>query len=194
MVANLAQEHLQFFKDLLDENAKVSFLGCFPKHEESIKTSLARASFLRLKFSPFEEIEKILEKANIAYTRNETAVKREKYFLNFHRDVLDENGKLKIAHKRTIFNSAIGYYLDGDFDNAKLLLEKYLGISGKAKAKYSFDKFQDVVSFAEIEIDCGDKQLGIFILALVCNLPRQYSSIDDITTYAAAKLSIANEV
>lgn len=192
MEGKLPNEHLQFFKNLLEGTANISFLGYFSKHEASFKESLTRASFLRLKFSPFDEIEKILNEAKITYSLNENAVKREKYFFNFHKDVLDENGRLKTSHKRTIFNHSIGHYLDGAFDNARSCLEKYLGLNGKMKTKYSFDNFQDVVSFAEIEIDCGDKELGKFILTIVSSLPRQYSQIDDITIYATEKLKMAS--
>lgn len=192
MEGNLRQEHIEFFKELLEGTAKVSFLGYFPKNEAYFKEALERASFLRLKFTPMEEIQAILDKNGIAYTLSENAIKREKYFLGFHKDVLDENGKLKISHKSTIFNNSLGYYLDGKLDEARLSLEKYLGIAEKSKKKYSFEKFQDVVSFGEMEIEFGDKALGKFILTVVSSLPRQYSSIDDITVYAAEKLKASS--
>ncbi|MFZ6745784.1 hypothetical protein ACO0LC_21375 [Undibacterium sp. JH2W] len=186
----MSKEHLQFFKDLIEGKAQVSFLGYFPRHEESIKESLDRASFLRLKFEPFEEIEKILGSSGVTYFRDEAAIRQEKYFFNFHKDVLDENGKLLASHKRSLFNNSIGHYLNGALEEARLSLSKYLGLTDNGKKKYSYAKFQDVVSFADIEIDCGDKALGQFILALIASLPRSYSVIDDLSIYARQKLQI----
>ena len=190
MNKSLSKEHLQFFKDLIEGKAQISFLGYFPTHEKSIKESLERASFLRLKFTPFDEIEKILSSSEITYFRDEAAIKREKYFFSFHKDVLDENGKLKTSHKHSLFNHAAGQYLDGAIEDARLSLSKYLGLHGGGKKKYSYAKFQDVVSFSEVEINYGNKELGKFMLTLIGDLPRNYSAIDDLSIYAKKKLQM----
>ena len=107
MANNELIEHLIFFKDLMDGRANTHFSTYLRKNEESLKKSLPRASFLRLKFEPVSEIRKILADHNIKFQENEAAVRKEEYLTNFHPDVLDESGELSLTHKNALFNGAI---------------------------------------------------------------------------------------
>ena len=147
---------------MVEGTAQYSFLAYFSQNEQYFKEVLSRAQFLRLKFSPISEVRKILNEAQILYCWNESAIKMESYFLNFHKDVLNECGRLEQTHKTALSNGAIGCFLEKKLDLADSLLRSYLGIQKKTK-NYNLEKFQDAMSFGSIELD-----FGLAVLFCVC--------------------------
>lgn len=188
MANNEINEHLIFFKDLMEGRANTHFSTYLRKNEESLKKSLPRASFLRLKFEPVSEIRKILADHNIKFQENEAAVRKEEYLTNFHPDVLDESGELSLTHKNALFNGAIKEFHKGNRRSAKGNLYDYIGFPKKLSQKKNLERIKDVITFASIEGMHGDVELGKFLLKSLSQIGRQYSEVDDFVLQAADEL------
>lgn len=187
MVVSVEKKHLDYFKDLVEGNASVAFSAYLRKNEQSLKEQFARAQFLRLKFDSIDEIIKILDESGIEYKLSNASINMEKYLMNFHPDVLDENGRIKKSHRDTMFNGAVRlFYVEKN--KAKSALHKFLGIPKRLSEGGSIEHMEDVEAFAEIELRYGDVDLGLFLLREIASIGRQYTDVDDITTRVRERL------
>ncbi len=159
--------HLEYFRQLLQGEATVSFRAYWNEYQKNLEECLPRAQFLRLKFSPMEEMQSILESQNVSFRADARAIAREKYFFAFDSSALDEKGRLKAEFKRSLFSGAIGDFYDGQAHLASEKLNKYIGSPREIATASQVAKFQDLVYFADIELEYGDKALGTFLMDVI---------------------------
>lgn len=173
------KEHLEYFKDLLEGKAEISFQGYLALHEDSLKSQFSAARFARIKFKNIEEIEKILIEENIPHSIDKESVKYEKYLSTFHPDSLNGKGRLKDGFKETLFNGLFKKFKENGIAAAADLY-KYIGFKEEKKSKINIEKMADIEYFAEIETKFGSKDFGLFILKSLASIGRQFSTADDI--------------
>ncbi|WCM86864.1 hypothetical protein [Acidovorax sp. NCPPB 3576] len=181
------KNHLEYFKKLMEGHSGISFSAYLRKHEDSLREQLPRAQFLRLKFNSVDEIQKILNAAEISYQPSQSAINTEKYLMNFHPDVLDENGKIKKSHKDEMFDGAIRLF-DEDKLAAERALHKFIGYPKNINTKKSISRMEDVEGLAEVEFEYGSKELGLFLLKTLASIERQFSDADEIVIRAKQSL------
>ena len=75
----MREEHLAYFKDLLEGRAEVSWHAWFDPREAELAAELPRAVFLRLKFHKLDEAETLLRAAGVPYTPDPGAARRERH-------------------------------------------------------------------------------------------------------------------
>jgi hypothetical protein len=177
------KKHLDYFKELLEGRADISFQGYLAAHEDSLRSQFSAARFARIKFKNVDEIEKILNEEKIPYSINNEAVKYEKYLSTFHPDSLNEKGRLKEGFKETLFNGLFTKFKDSG-NAAAADLYKYIGFKEGKKSKISIEKMEDIEYFAEIETRFGNKDFGLFMLRALSSIERQFSAADDIVLRA----------
>ncbi|WP_320200623.1 hypothetical protein RMR16_024690 (plasmid) [Agrobacterium sp. rho-13.3] len=176
-------KHLDYFKKLIEGNGVPSFQIYFKKNQDALREQLPRAQFLRLKFNSIDEIQRILLAAGIQYQPNIIAVKTENYLMNFHPDVLDENGKIKPSHRHTILNGAVKHF-GTDNQAAERALREFIGHPDNYNTEKSIARMEDVESLAELELKYGSEELGVFLLRNLATIKRQFSETDHVVIRA----------
>lgn len=184
------QQHLDFFKQILEGKALYAFGVYLKKHEQSLKKQLPRGQFLRLKFKPLEEIEIILQQNNITYQLNPQAIKREKYLLCFHDSVLDENGFPTAAFEASLFNGAAHDFLNSAPEKASQKLHDYVWYTTNNNNNHAeiLENFEEVGFHGTIEIEYGNQALGIFLLQYIAQQASDCSRISNLILNAKTTL------
>lgn len=157
--------HLDYFKKLLQGEADVSFKVYWAKHCADLESALPRVQFLRLKFSPIDEMQAILTDAGVEYLPSQAAIARERYYLTFADSALDERGRLKPEHALIMFGGAVAEFHSKHLDEAATRLRTYIGPLASAASPAQLEKLRDVIFFAEIEAKYGDQDVSEFLFA-----------------------------
>jgi len=185
MEFKMLSAHLEYFKNLLQGEADISYSAYLWKNELEFKNLFPRGQFLRLKFSPFEEMESLLSKAGIEYTVDAHAVALERYYLLFEKSALDERGKLTSNHIDNMFDGAIRHYRDGALELAEKCIQNYIGLSRKPPSSLQLERFEELAFVAEIEMKYHDRPLGQFLFSALERIPTDHPRILDLKNVAA---------
>jgi len=164
-------EHLQYFKALLEGRADISWRAWFARNEAKLTLELPRAVLLRLKFDQLDEAEKLLSEAGVRYTPHPTAARRERYYAQLHPSVLDERGRPREAFMRKAYRGAVGLILDGKHDEAR---ERLAGEIKKIRRKPTLQQAEalaDMCFDGEMSYLGENREVGRALLKAVASVP-----------------------
>ena len=170
-------EHLNYFKDLLEGRATISWQAWFKRNAESLQTELPRAVYLRLKFQNLDEAEKLLRESGIEFLASPQA-KRERQYAQLHPSVLDENGRPLESFQRKAYNGAFGAFMDDQPEKGNALLRKFLAKINRGSSLKRGETLGDMCFDGQMELQLGNELIGRSILELIAELETGDDLID----------------
>jgi hypothetical protein len=159
----LSPRHLDYFKDLLEGRAEVSWNAWFAANLTELEQALPRAEFLHLKFKKTDEAERLLKVNGISFTITGQG-RREKRFALFHPEVCDERGLPREEFLRQAYGGAIGEYMDGRHPEAAKRVRNFVRKLQRKSIEVRHEEFTDLCFDGEMEILSGDTALGRILL------------------------------
>lgn len=159
----LAPKHLEYFKELFEGRARVSWNAWFEANRQELEQSLPRAEFLRLRFKKLDEAERILKAHGIPFEITAKG-KQEKRFSLYALEVCDEFGRPKAEFLRKAYDGAVGEFMDGRVEAARDRLVKYVKKIKRKPIEVRESEFADLCFDGEIEIQLGNADLGRILL------------------------------
>lgn len=174
---SIRQEHLDFFKSLLEGTASRSWNAWFWEHDEQLRDEMPRAAYLRLKFKNIEGAERLLQLAGVDYQRNESAIKWERYCSSLHRSALNDDGRPNDRTRRKAYDGAFGYLLDGNKSLGVETLQNIISRICRLTPLRQADELNDMAFDGEMELRFGHANIGRRLLEAVASVPEG----DDLT-------------
>ena len=168
----MRQEHLTYFKDLLEGRAEESWNAWFARHDEELAKELPRADFLRLKFNKLDEAEKLLQAAAVEYVPDPIAARRERHYALLDPSVLDERGRPRPELRRKAYRGAMGQLMDGDVQAGRATLARYVRWVRRLPALRQAEELEGLCFDGEMELATGDPEIGRVLLEAVASVPR----------------------
>ncbi len=173
------KEQLEYFKELIEGRATVSWRAWWNSNDAILKSQLKRPEYARLKFKRVKYAHEIIEANGIKVEWGAPA-KRESYYANLCESVLDEKGRPEETFRRNAYNGASGDFIDGKFEKAR---EKLTKIISKLKKKGSLkarEELEDMQFDGEMMVtDEVDEEFGKALLKAVVS----YGYGDDLTDF-----------
>ncbi len=173
----MKEEHLEYFKSLLEGRANVSWHGWFGPNEAALQEELPRADFLRLKFHNVDAARDALVAAGIEFTESPLA-KREKYYATLSKTVLDSAGRPRPEFKRKAYGDAMGYFMDGDIETGVDHLAKFLKTLRRRPIDVRREELEGLCFDAEMELEYGNPKTARAMLQLVADFPSNGDLLD----------------
>src|SRR5687768_8152671 len=102
----LSPHHLEYFKDLLEGRAEISWNAWIAANKDELERTLPRTEFLHLKFKNIEEAERLLTANGIPFEITDRG-RQEKYFALLAPEVCDEKGRPKEEFRRKAYGGAV---------------------------------------------------------------------------------------
>ncbi len=119
------QNILQDLKKILEGTSELHFKPWLRKYNKDLERIFPRAQYLRLKYDPLVESEKILVSNGVHFVRNERAISFEDLCFSFGDHMLDESGAL-IFNKIIESIPGLSEFEKGDISRANIKLKAYL--------------------------------------------------------------------
>jgi len=114
-------EQLEYFKNLIEGRAPISWRAWWNKNESILKNQLSSPEYARIKFGLVKYAYKILN-ANEINVKWDASSEKESYLANVDESCLDEFGRVKESVKKTLYNGAGGKFLNGENEQGKKIL------------------------------------------------------------------------
>lgn len=184
----LDPRHLEYFKDLLEGRAELSWNAWFAANNTELEQTLPRAEFLHLKFKKTEEAERLLQANGVDFTITPEG-RREKRFALFAPEVCDERGRPREEFLRRAYDGAIGEFMDGRHPEAAERVRNFVRKLQRRPIPVREEEFADLCFDGEMEILAGNPALGRILLTPLADLKMFDDRIDPMIFRARALLA-----
>lgn len=174
----MQQDDLNYFKNIIEGKTNMTWKYFWKKNSERLKKELPKREFTKLKFGKLNRASEILTELDIEFKWTKKADYHQA-ISNFSDDFCDHLGYPILSTQRQLYNGAVGDFLDGNTDTAKLKLNTYIKEIESIKDEIlQSEKINDLEYDASSFINQGQPEIGIEILKLIVN---RFNNFNDLT-------------